>query len=438
MRLMLDGAEDVSIPGQGAGRRYALGSIPAAAGGKHFVSLCQAGMGNNVASIRASRLLDHFPQIEDVIMVGIAGGVPKPSSVEDHVRLGDIVVSDLGGVVQYDFVKDAGLVRSEKGSTHRPSALLIEAVRFLEAEQQLGHEPWRGQLARAKGLRHSARPPKATDRLSDPRNPQRVLEHPRDAERDPGFPKVFRGVIASANAVLKDPQRRDELGKRGVRAIEMEGSGIVDATWTYSVGYLVVRGICDYCNALKNDLWQGYASVVAAAYVRALLESMPVSDRQREIQTLCGTWHGKLESDWVGPSGRRQPPIEAYLVIRPASNGLSCSLMTVRSRSKSLVAVQKNEDDGTRTLIVAYENQARASQRMSSPTHHGVMQLTIPSSRTPTRLQGGYWTDRKTMGDVTFTRLSEGYFEDFETASRAARAPHSIARGARRRKGTPQ
>jgi len=38
---------------------------------------------------------------------------------------------------------------------------------------------------------------------------------------------------------------------------------------------LVVRGICDYCDDNKNDLWQGYAAVVAAAYTRALLELIP-------------------------------------------------------------------------------------------------------------------------------------------------------------------
>ena len=55
----------------------------------------------------------------------------------------------------------------------------------------------------------------------------------------------------------------------------MEASGIVDASWTHGVGYLVVRGICDYCDSLKNDTWQPYAAVAAASFVRSLLESMP-------------------------------------------------------------------------------------------------------------------------------------------------------------------
>jgi nucleoside phosphorylase len=55
----------------------------------------------------------------------------------------------------------------------------------------------------------------------------------------------------------------------------MEASGIADATWTRNHEYFVVCGICDYCDANKNDLWQPYAAMAAAAYVRALLESIP-------------------------------------------------------------------------------------------------------------------------------------------------------------------
>jgi nucleoside phosphorylase len=62
-----------------------------------------------------------------------------------------------------------------------------------------------------------------------------------------------------------------------IKAIEMEGSGIATASWMKgTVGYLLVRGICDYCDTHKNKVWQGYAAAVAAAYVRALIEAIPV------------------------------------------------------------------------------------------------------------------------------------------------------------------
>jgi len=55
----------------------------------------------------------------------------------------------------------------------------------------------------------------------------------------------------------------------------MEGSGIAEATWDLDVSYMVIRGICDYCDQNKGDRWKEYAAMVAAAYTCALLQSMP-------------------------------------------------------------------------------------------------------------------------------------------------------------------
>ncbi len=94
--------------------------------------------------------------------------------------------------------------------------------------------------------------------------------------RRSGQPLVFHAPIASANTLLKDPAKRDALREQfGAMTAEMEGSGIADATWTHAVGYLVVRNPCDYSDMNKNDISQNNAAVVAAAYVRALLEAMP-------------------------------------------------------------------------------------------------------------------------------------------------------------------
>ena len=118
-----------------------------------------------------------------------------------------------------------------------------------------------------------ARPDAGTDVLAGDVGP---VPHPSDPKRREGQPRVFLGPIASANTLLKDSAKRDALRNQfSAKAVEMEGSGITDATWTHGIGYLVVRGICDYCDAHKNDTWQNYAAMAAAAYVRALLESMP-------------------------------------------------------------------------------------------------------------------------------------------------------------------
>jgi nucleoside phosphorylase len=106
VKVLLENARDHFVPGKGAGRRYVLGEVPAANGGKHTVVLALlSDTGNNQAAARATLLLEHFPRVEEIVMTGIAGAVPNPAKAEEHVRLGDLIVSHRGGVIQYDFVK---------------------------------------------------------------------------------------------------------------------------------------------------------------------------------------------------------------------------------------------------------------------------------------------------------------------------------------------
>ena len=39
--------------------------------------------------------------------------------------------------------------------------------------------------------------------------------------------------------------------------------------------YLVIRGIYDYADSHKNKEWHGYASMVAVAYAKDLLRTIP-------------------------------------------------------------------------------------------------------------------------------------------------------------------
>jgi hypothetical protein len=95
---------------------------------------------------------------------------------------------------------------------------------------------------------------------------------------------VFIGTIACANRLLKNPLHRDQVRDDfDVRAVDMEGFGIAEATWSQNVGFLVIRAICDYCDSNKGDAWQGYAAVMAAAYARAVLEEMPPALRTRGL-----------------------------------------------------------------------------------------------------------------------------------------------------------
>jgi nucleoside phosphorylase len=91
-------------------------------------------MGNNMAAARATLLREHFPAVEAILMVGIAGAVPAPHKPDDHVRFGDIVISDKCRVVQYDMVK----LDEIRACLVTPSARLVEAVQWLQAERARG------------------------------------------------------------------------------------------------------------------------------------------------------------------------------------------------------------------------------------------------------------------------------------------------------------
>lgn len=278
---MLSGAHDFPIKDDP--NDYVIGTIPAAdKSGNHVVVVTFLKRpGNNSAAAAASHLVRSFPNVQDVLMVGIAGGVPRPEDVGKHVRLGDIVVSSELGVIQYDDVKLAEGVARIRGSSMPPSAAMLGKVRLLEAKRLAGNHPWESHIGRADSIEGAKRPDPSTDRLFSAEDPQKEISHPHDDPlRRPSQPKIYYGRIGSANTLLKDPKARDALGKElDLLAFEMEGSGIADGTWMDGKWYILIRGISDYCDLHKNDpwqghtdVWQGYAAVAAAAYARSLIE----------------------------------------------------------------------------------------------------------------------------------------------------------------------
>src|SRR6266852_284477 len=99
IEVMLDQHHDIAIPGDPVS--YTVGSI-----GLHpVVVTLLPRMGNNPATAISSNLLRSFPNVSDILMVGIAGGIPNPNNAENHVRLGDIVISTEAGVMQFDLGK---------------------------------------------------------------------------------------------------------------------------------------------------------------------------------------------------------------------------------------------------------------------------------------------------------------------------------------------
>ncbi|KAJ5333568.1 uncharacterized protein N7506_007351 [Penicillium brevicompactum] len=267
---------------------YVLGEI----NGHNVVVAClPAGIYGTVsAAVVGANMISTYQRIRFGLLVGIGGGVPSPSF---DVRLGDIVVSrptgTSPGVVQYDFGKTLQSGKIERtGSLNNAHPALLTALANLEGYHLTArprfHTLLPDTLSRISGEDHGLvfqYPGHERDTLfhadychPDPEadcqgcdGSQAINRQKRPTTR----PRVHYGVIASGNQVMKDACSRDKLAKDlGVLCFEMEAAGLMN-----HFPCLVIRGICDYADSHKNNQWQGYAAMAAAAYSKELLSNMP-------------------------------------------------------------------------------------------------------------------------------------------------------------------
>jgi hypothetical protein len=86
-------------------------------------------------------------------------------------------------------------------------------------------------------------------------------------------PAIHYGLIASVNQLMKDALIKDKLAaEKDVLYFEMEVARLLN-----HFPCLVIRGICDYSDSHKNEEWQGYAAITAAAYAKDLLSQITPS-----------------------------------------------------------------------------------------------------------------------------------------------------------------
>ena len=84
-------------------------------------------------------------------------------------------------------------------------------------------------------------------------------------------PVVHYGLIATGNKVIVDHEEVFRVKKSiqstaDILCFEMEAAGLMN-----NFPCIVIRGISDYADGYKNDLWQGYAAATAAAYTKELI-----------------------------------------------------------------------------------------------------------------------------------------------------------------------
>lgn len=286
--------------------KYTLGSI-----GKHNVVIASLPPhGTSVATVARDMMLS-FQNIRIALMVGIGGGVP---SKNHDIRLGDIVVSapkdGHGGLLQY---YHGGNTQDENfqftGFLDQPPLILRAAVAELRAQyKRQGHRIEETANIVAENNKRVQLQYKRPDQLND-RLYQASAIHPNTKEScllacDPHalIPRLSRdedednlvihyGLIASSNQLMENALLRDKLAaEKDVLCFEMEAAGLIS-----HFPCLVIRGICDYSDSHKNEEWQAYAALVAAAYAKDLLYQIApssVTAERRIIDILSGKSKG--------------------------------------------------------------------------------------------------------------------------------------------------
>lgn len=135
------------------------------------------------------------------------------------------------------------------------------------------------------------------------------------------------------------------------------------------------------------------------------------------IPNLQGTWKGQLISTWIDPkTGSQQPPIEAYMLIRQTFSSIHMRLLTRESNSEMLAGNIVQDADGVHTIAGTYRNITKLLRRETSPIHYGGLLLHVRGNP-PQVLEGQYWTDRDSKGELRFAESSKMLYHDFESAS---------------------
>jgi hypothetical protein len=124
-----------------------------------------------------------------------------------------------------------------------------------------------------------------------------------------------------------------------------------------------------------------------------------------------------LASQWIDPqTGSGIPPDpEVYLIIHQTYWTVSARLITRESKSHSIVASLDDTGGGTYGLFAIYRNTPRAALRARSPIHHGALMLDI-SGDPANVLEGHYWTDRTTLGELDLRARFKRRVNDYATA----------------------
>ncbi len=234
--------------------------------------------------IVANSMLSKYTEIRLILSIGIGGGAPS----RDHdIRLGDVVVSK--GVIRYEIGKRV------INSLTWPPKILQKAVSQIQEMNLINGKALTEHTSMLASIypwlkSYISFPSQENDQLFEPHydHPGVLSCHNCDirravsrSERLANDPQVHYGLIASTTQALKQGLTREILrNELGVLCFESEATQSVE-----NFPCLMIRGISNYADTHKNEMWLPYAATTAAAYAKELL-LMISSNKLEEEQAL--------------------------------------------------------------------------------------------------------------------------------------------------------
>ena len=140
---------------------------------------------------------------------------------------------------------------------------------------------------------------------------------------------------------------------------------------------------------------------------------------------VIGTWRGDLHSFWKeNEDDDAQPVRTVYLAIRQTAMTITVRLLSDEAVSEHIAGNVVRLDSGYPSISYIFrgEPQLRFRKGNVSPMYYGAARVEIVGDPA-TELNGPYWTDRETTGQVRFTEHSPVVAQTFDEAAAMAFGP---------------
>ena len=231
--------------------------------------------------------------IEHVILVGVGGGVASTNDEKRHIRLGDIVASKGNSPTDPVYLhclemEDNNEKTAFKNSNWAPKEAILGNIMTRLQKQYMQKEffssDWEKYIEEGEnelkgGETRYTRPPIESDKLYKVENNKEIeVEHPKTPvgsarNNNPNKPFLWLGKIGSGKQLSKeDSVRKSFTTATDTICIDSGFQAVMESIeGNRKDSFAVIRGIADYQDGTHRREWQPYASLVAAAFMKAVI-----------------------------------------------------------------------------------------------------------------------------------------------------------------------